>query len=120
MRRRQQGDGEFIPSIHFLSVHTARVNSVVFLRRENQFDVDEVSPLGGFQFAATPLAFLDLYLRDQKRFYAFISFERETPLLINLDRRLPVVNITGQLSARGGLAVRPQHNAFYRSFRRSR
>src|SRR5215831_3449654 len=28
MRRRQQGDGEFIPSIHFLSVHTARVNSV--------------------------------------------------------------------------------------------
>src|SRR5215831_1943048 len=120
MRRREQGDGEFIPSIHFLSVRAARVNSLVFLRRENQFDADEVSPVGGFQFATHPLAFLDLYLRDQERFYAFISFERETPLLINLNLRFPVVNITGQLSARGGLAIRPQHDAFYRSFRRSR
>src|SRR5262245_6450927 len=109
----------FLRSI-FCQFTRTRVNSVVFLRRENQFDVDEVSPLGGFQFAARPLPFLDLYLRDKKRFYAFISFEREMPLPINLDLRFPVVNITGQLSARGGLTIRPQHNAFYRSFRRSR
>src|SRR5262245_64804256 len=100
----------FLRSI-FCQFTRARVNSVVFLRSENQFDADEVSRLGGFQFATHPLAFLDLYLRDQKRFYAFISFEREAPLLINLDLRSPVVNITGQLSARGGLAIRPQNNA---------